>query len=99
MATSKLVRDKIPEIIKADGRTPATHVADDAEYWQKLREKLVEEAQEFAAEPSEEELADIWEVIEAIMAHAKFDQGKLFATKKRKQDERGGFVRRIILEE
>lgn len=95
----KLVRDKIPDIIKANGETPTTHVADDAEYWQALRDKLVEEAQEFAAEPSEEELADIWEVIEAIMAHAKFDQSKLFAMKKQKVEDRGNFSKRIMLEE
>ncbi len=95
----KLVRDKIPDIMKADGAEATTHVADDAEYWQALRDKLVEEAQEFATEPNEEELADIWEVIEAIMTHAKLDQNKVFAAKKQKQAERGGFSQRIMLEE
>ena len=59
MKYNKLVRDKIPEIIKADKQTPITHIANQKEFKQKLLEKLQEEVGEFLKEQNTEELADI----------------------------------------
>ncbi len=95
----KLVRDKIPEIVRARGGQPKTHIAGQAEYWLKLKAKLGEEVAEFAASEAIEELADIWEVIDAIIEHKKFTTAEVAAAKAQKLAERGGFKRRIILEE
>jgi predicted house-cleaning noncanonical NTP pyrophosphatase (MazG superfamily) len=73
MRYNKLVRDKIPEIIKEKGGVSVTHVADEAEYWQKLKEKLQEEVSEFLKDENVEELAGVVEVIEAIVAFKQFD--------------------------
>jgi len=99
MKYNKLVRDKIPEIIKNNGAIPITHIADDEEYWQKLKEKLQEEVEEFLKDENEEELADILEVIYAICDFKNFDKEKLELLRKKKAEERGGFKDKIILDE
>jgi predicted house-cleaning noncanonical NTP pyrophosphatase (MazG superfamily) len=99
MKYNKLVRDKIPEIIKSKGENAVTHIADDAEYWQKLKEKLQEEVNEFAKDESMEEMADVLEVIDAICEFKKFDKEELEKVKSEKLNKRGGFKNKIILEE
>ena len=99
MEYNKLVRDKIPEYIKSKGGVPITHIADDAEYWQKLKEKLQEEINEFIQAESIEEMADILEVIDAIIDFRKFDREELQKVKTKKAEERGKFKDKIILEE
>lgn len=99
MKYDKLVRDKIPDIIRKQGQIPVTHVATDDEYWQKLKEKLKEEIKEFASNETEEELADILEVVYAICEFKSIDKEQLELLRQQKVNERGGFTKRIILEE
>ncbi len=99
MKYNKLVRDKIPEYIKNKGEGPITHIAGDSEYWEKLKEKLLEEVAEFNNDESIGELADILEVIEAISAYKKFDRNEIENVKNKKAEERGKFKDRIILDE
>ena len=96
---NKLVRDNIPEIIKEDGKTAVIHIGDEREYWNKLTEKLQEEVDEFLFAKSEEELADILEVIDAICAERGFDKKQIKSIQEKKRLERGGFTKKIILEE
>ena len=99
MKYNKLVRDKIPEIIKSKGVVPATHIASDNEYQQKLKAKLQEEVDEFLEFSNEEELADILEVIYALCDLYKIDKNELEQLRKEKAKKRGGFKERIILDE
>ncbi len=94
----KLVRDKIPKIITQGGKTPITHTADNEEYWEKLKEKLLEETNEFIEEENNEELADIIEVINAICAHKSISISQIEKLRKQKSEERGGFKDKIILD-
>ena len=97
MEYNKLVRDKIPEIIKNKEKIPIIHIANDKEYWVKLKEKLQEEVDEFLEEDNIEELADILEVIYDIKDF-KFQEKDLEEIRKYKKDGRGGFKDKIILE-
>ena len=96
---NKLVRDRIPEIIKKGGGKCKYHIiTDDNEYLEKLHEKLQEEIGEFKAIPSGEEFADILEVLEAISKFYGYHIDAIKDTKKDKKAKRGGFDKRIVLE-
>jgi predicted house-cleaning noncanonical NTP pyrophosphatase (MazG superfamily) len=95
----KLVRDRIPEIIRAAGAEPITYQADLAEYRQRLRDKLLEEVDEFLAADGSaavEELADILEVVYALAAHLGTTQSHLESTRTTKATTRGTFTTRTI---
>lgn len=64
---NKLVRDKIPEIIEKAGKTAYTHILSEEEYIAELDKKLGEEFAEYQADKNVEELADMLEVMYAIV--------------------------------
>jgi predicted house-cleaning noncanonical NTP pyrophosphatase (MazG superfamily) len=93
----KLIRDKVPEIMKSKGESPKTHLASDEEFKHLLVMKLIEEAHEFKLKPSAEELGDVLEVVHAIsQQYGGFD--KVDEVRKKKAAERGSFSKRIVLE-
>lgn len=97
---NKLVRDRIPEIIRGDGRECATETMPETAYRRALLAKLQEEAGEALQGRPEDlvtELADVFEVLDAIMAAFGIDQDVVLAEQARKRAERGGFERRIRL--
>jgi predicted house-cleaning noncanonical NTP pyrophosphatase (MazG superfamily) len=99
---NKLVRDRIPEIIQKDGKESATYKAEEKEYIQKLLEKLEEEVQEFFSADEEhkiEEIADILEVLYSFCDAKGISREKIEEIRTQKASERGGFQKRIILEE
>jgi predicted house-cleaning noncanonical NTP pyrophosphatase (MazG superfamily) len=94
----KLIRDKIPEIIKANGEAANIRVLDDKEYLKELIEKLKEEADEFMENPSVEALADIKEVTIAIREAMRIHAGELEEARRKKADKCGRFKKKIFLE-
>ncbi len=95
---NKLVRDKIPEIIEADGKTCKTRILDDEEYLAALEEKLNEEVAEYQKDKNLEEMADVLEVLQAICIAKGYSLEELEAMRARKSEKRGGFANRIFLE-
>ena len=100
---NKLVRDRIPEIIRESGRECAVEVMSDSEYREALWQKLVEEAAE-GRDASREipegivtELADLYEVIDAIMVAHGIQQETVLEEQERKRLKRGGFEARLRL--
>lgn len=95
----KLVRDRIPQIIREDGAEPVTYIAGSEEYRNRLRDKLGEEVAEFLAADdarAPEELADVLEVVHALAADLGVDAGRLEKIRQDKARERGGFADRIV---
>jgi|SRR5579885_1939202 predicted house-cleaning noncanonical NTP pyrophosphatase (MazG superfamily) len=96
----KLVRDRVPEIIHRNGYTCEIATMTDEEYHQALREKLVEEAGEAAGADADHlviELADLFEVMDALMVSHGITSEMVQVEQERRRIERGGFARRIRL--
>lgn len=100
MSYNKLVRDKIPEIIKNNGEEPITRVLDDNEYKLELEKKLLEEYNEVIASSGTnriEELADMLEVISSLAKLEGENLDKVINVAKEKTYKRGGFDKKIYL--
>jgi predicted house-cleaning noncanonical NTP pyrophosphatase (MazG superfamily) len=95
---NKLVRDKIPEIITADGKQANIRILSNKEYREELIKKLQEEAKELAESPSAEELADIKELVIAIREALGLRAGELEEVRRQKAAKNGRFKKRIFLE-
>jgi predicted house-cleaning noncanonical NTP pyrophosphatase (MazG superfamily) len=97
MSQGKLVRDKIPQIIRSKGLEPVIYTASADEYGTRLRDKLKEEVDEFIASDNDpEELADILEVLYALAEQAGIDRQQMEKLRAAKAQARGGFADRII---
>jgi predicted house-cleaning noncanonical NTP pyrophosphatase (MazG superfamily) len=93
----KLVRDKISDEIRREGRIPVISVADDDSYSDWLVRKLREELSEFLAARDPVELVDIYEVVRALWALAGRPES-LEEAAAAKREARGGFEGRIVLD-
>lgn len=99
----KLVRDKIPEIIKMnDGVSVPTRIlTDDKEYEAAVRQKIIEEATELAAADTDdhtvEELADLEELVDELLTLKNIDRKRVNAAQDAKRQKRGGFKQRILM--
>jgi len=99
MSKIKLVRDKIPEILEREGKKyRVVRYLSGPDLVNALIEKLYEEIEEFKKTKSLEELADILEVVDGLAHALGSNFQEVLKLKHRKQEERGGFYRGIVLE-
>ncbi len=98
---NKLVRDRIPEIIKEQGNTLSTRILENEEYLNELRTKLQEETNEYLEAESSaeaiEELADIMELLYALAEVYGVTSEMLEQIRAEKAEKRGGFKERVYL--
>ena len=99
---NKLVRDKIPEIIKSNNGQPFTRILSEEEYKQELERKLLEEYNEVlqtkTREERIEELSDMLEIIKALALLEKSSLDEVIEVSNQKALKRGGFEQKIYLE-
>src|SRR3989344_1571314 len=98
----KLVRDNIPAMIKRERGidVKTTIITDDEIYLKALLKKILEEATELSYVETDghlqEEIADVYEVLDAILKLKQWPKEVIATIQKDKRTDRGGFDRRIL---
>lgn len=99
MGYQKLVRDLIPKIIEEkEKRSCKTRILNDEEYLFELNKKIKEELNEYFESGEIEELADLEEVLRAILDSKGVSYEEFEQIRQEKVKKRGAFKDRIYLE-
>ena len=96
---NKLVRDKIPQIIEQSGKQAIIEKVPGKEYQDLLNAKLGEELQEYLDSQSIEELADLVEVVYAILDDKNISIQEFELIRQQKVTEKGAFQDKLMLKE
>ncbi|GAB6520993.1 nucleoside triphosphate pyrophosphohydrolase [Bacillus cereus] len=98
---NKLIRNKIPQIIEANGKTPTIRILPEDEYIKELCKKTQEELTEYIEAKTKpdklEELSDLLELINALAEQEGTTIEEINNIRKKKAEERGGFSDRVFL--
>ncbi len=94
---NKVVRDKIPEIIKESGKKFNLKQLDDESFLAEIEKKLIEEVNEYTESKDVEELADLLEVIYRISELKGVSSDELDKIRKDKAEKRGKFDSNLFL--
>ena len=94
---NKLVRDKIPEIIEKNNEICETRILNGEEYLDELNKKIQEELKEYLESGDIEELADLEEVLRAILDVKNCSYEDFEKIRDAKAEKRGTFKKRIFL--
>ncbi|MGR5962264.1 nucleoside triphosphate pyrophosphohydrolase [Bacillus paranthracis] len=98
---NKLIRNKIPQIIKSNGKTPTTRILPEEEYIKEICKKTEEELTEYleatTKEHKLEELSDLLELINALAEHEGTTLKEINNIRKKESRRKRGFSDRIFL--
>ncbi|AZB41786.1 phosphoribosyl-ATP pyrophosphohydrolase [Bacillus sp. FJAT-42376] len=98
---NKLVRDNIPQIIQATGKSFETRILEKEEYINELKKKSFEELDEYMTAETNaeaiEELADLMEIIKAFAEVHGSSLAEVEKIRQEKAEKRGGFEEKIFL--
>ena len=94
----KMVRDRIPEILDAEGKEYSIVKCEDDDILAYAKKKLLEEAMEFVENPCAEEAADIIEILKFMCSRIGVYEIQVEAAAISKYARKGGFQENYILE-
>ena len=95
---NKLVRDRIPEILDAEGKEYSIVKCEEEDILSYAKKKLLEEAMEFVENPCAEEAADIIEILKFMCSRIGIYEIQIEAAAISKYARKGGFQENYILE-
>ncbi|HRY91257.1 MAG TPA: nucleoside triphosphate pyrophosphohydrolase [Candidatus Gracilibacteria bacterium] len=99
---NKLIRDRIPEVIRSHGKLPNYRELNREDYREALKEKLLEEAIELKKAESMEdminEISDVMEILDAVIEEFGINRDEVIIKKLSKKEERGAFTKKLFLE-
>ncbi|MBK5246274.1 MAG: nucleoside triphosphate pyrophosphohydrolase [Peptostreptococcaceae bacterium] len=96
---NKLTRDNIPQIIEESGRKQTSRIMNEEEYEEALINKVIEEIDEYRISKNEEEIADIYEVLDCLIELKNYEPMHIDYLQLIKREARGSFKKRILLQE
>ena len=94
---NKLIRDRIPEIIESSGKKAIVEKVEGEELLTILNKKLFEELKEYEESGQVEELADLVEVVQAILDYKNISLEDFNKIRENKNIARGGFKEGLLL--
>ena len=94
---NKLVRDRIPELIKESGRASTSRILSKEEYFNALLDKIVEEIEEYRSSGLEEEIADVYEALDCLVEFKEYEPMHIDYLKLIRKEARGSFRERVLL--
>ena len=96
---NKLIKENIVKIMEDKGCKVTYEILDDERYGEELDKKLKEEVNEYLSDYSVEEMADIMEVIYAILEYRGMSMEEVEKARIKKRDRKGAFKNKVFLKE
>ena len=95
----KLIRDNNVKIMEDKGCKVTYEILDDKRYGEEIEKKLKEEVDEYLADYSTEEMADVMEVIYAMLEYRGVSMDDVEKVRIEKRNRKGAFKDKVFLKD